>query len=260
MITDNLGSRQMNDKVVYTVLTGGYEMLRAPEAESAGGWDFVCLADETPAETDVPWQRRLVPWQSPDSARLSRFPKLNPHIVLPEYKQSLYVDANVRVTDGLLKRADEAVARGAICAMCRHPDCDCVYREALRALRLTHCEPGKVIAQMRFLMGRNYPEHAGLFQCNIILREHKHPQAVKFSEAWWDMFSRFSRRDQLSVGWALRESSLVPAEFLPPAAVAALLSPHPSKPMTFKRAAHFLRRMFYRARLRRLYKKHGITS
>jgi Protein of unknown function (DUF616). len=229
----------MNGKVVYTVITGGYDALKPPEAQAADGWDFVCFTDgiglpRGEAETAT-WKLRPIPWRCQDDpARLSRFPKLNPHLVLPEYDRSLYIDANMRLTDKLLARANEELARGEICAMCRHPDRGCVYREAVELLDLGVGEPKKIFAQTKFLLGRGYPARAGLHQCNIILRAHNDPRVVAFSEAWWGMFSRFSRRDQMAADPALREAALVPAELLTPGEAAELLAkPHTSKPHPF---------------------------
>lgn len=225
----------MNAKAVYTVITGGYDTLKPPEARAVDGWDFVCFTDEIGlsrggVETE-PWTLRQIPWQCDgDPARLSRFPKLNPHLVLPEYNHSLYIDANIRLTDGLLARADGMIARGEICAMCRHPDRGCVYSEAVELLELGVGEPEKIVAQTKFLLARGYPARAGLRQCNIILRAHNDPRVIAFSRAWWEMFSRFSRRDQMAADPALREAALIPAELLEPGEAAELLAkPHTSK-------------------------------
>ena len=48
-------------------------------------------------------------------------------------------------------------------------------------------------------MPRNY----GLLQCNIIVREHNNPVCIKIMEAWWQLFSKNAKRDQIYLPYVL---------------------------------------------------------
>ena len=43
-----------------------------------------------------------------------------------------------------------------------------------------------------------FPEHYGLSENNILIRNHKDPITIKFMEKWWKMINKGSKRDQLS--------------------------------------------------------------
>ena len=85
----------MNRKVIFTCLTGGYDRLEQPAAV-APDWDYVCFTD-TDGQDGV-WRLRKIPVDSPDPVVRSRFPKILPDRVLPEYDYSVYMDANLCIT------------------------------------------------------------------------------------------------------------------------------------------------------------------
>ena len=114
-------------KVIYTCLTGGYDRLEQPAAV-APDWDYVCFTD-TEGQDGV-WQLRKIPFESPDSVVRSRYPKILPHKALPEYKYSVYLDANLCIVDAEFYRiADRLIADEIPFAQVEHPDRDCVYEE-----------------------------------------------------------------------------------------------------------------------------------
>ena len=60
------------------------------------------------------------------------------------------------------------------------------------------------------------PRNDGLLETNfLVLRLHE-PGIGPFLQTWWQEIDAHSRRDQLSVGWALRQTGLRIAPLLPP--------------------------------------------
>ena len=43
-----------------------------------------------------------------------------------------------------------------------------------------------------------FPEHYGLSENNILIRNHKNPNLIKFMKKWWKIVKKGSKRDQLS--------------------------------------------------------------
>ena len=199
----------MKRLAVYTALTGGYDTLRQPESER-DGVDYFCFSNDIREERIGAWRIRPIPFEDSDPVRVSRFPKLNPHLVLPEYEASLYVDANVLVTAELDAATDRVLASGTLCAMVPHPDRKGTFEEGLFVLRHSMGEPFKVYRQMRSLIQTGFRDDAGLFVCSVIFRRHLDPKVIAFSEAWWRGFQAGAKRDQLSVMPALAEAGLRP--------------------------------------------------
>ena len=185
----------MNRKVIFTCLTGGYDRLEQPVAV-APAWDYVCFTD--PDGPDGVWQLRKIPFDSPDPVVRSRFPKILPDKVLPEYDYSVYMDANLCITgEEFYGFADKCIATGISFAQVQHPDRDCVYEE----LRYCYLKD-KIDTKTAFRLYRKWkdeglPRHAGLYENNLIFRRHKITEARALDEAWWHAFSAGVPRDQL---------------------------------------------------------------
>ena len=185
----------MNRKVIFTCLTGGYDRLEQPVAV-APDWDYVCFTDMD--GQDGVWQLRKIPFDSPDPVVRSRFPKILPDRVLPEYDYSVYMDANLCITgEEFYGFADKCIAAGISFAQVQHPDRDCVYEE----LRYCYLKD-KIDTKTAFRLYRKWkdeglPRHAGLYENNLIFRRHKITEARALDEAWWHAFSAGVPRDQL---------------------------------------------------------------
>mgnify|MGYP002620186677 CR=1 FL=1 len=185
----------MNRKVIYTCLTGGYDRLVQPAAV-APDWDYVCFTDRDGQEGV--WRLRKIPLDSPDPVQRSRYPKLLPHRVLPDYDYSVYLDANLRITDAEFYRiADRLIAEKTILAQVEHPDRDCVYDE----LRYCYLKD-RIGTRTAFRLHQQWtaarlPRHAGLYENNLILRAHNLTEVQALDEAWWKAFSAGVPRDQL---------------------------------------------------------------
>ena len=187
-------------KVIYTCLTGAYDSLLQPLAVD-DEFDYICFSDSLPIEQRGVWQVRPVPFSSKDKVLLSRFPKMQPHLVLPEYDYSVYLDANLQITDGAFYECvNQQVAEGALIAQVPHPHRQCIYQE------LYACWHHGLISlwcdiKMRYLWHKmGMPENYGLMENNLILRQHNHPKVKEISNAWWQTFKTSSvKRDQLSL-------------------------------------------------------------
>lgn len=215
----------MKRLAVYTALTGGYDTLRQPERVREDV-DYFCFSNDIHEERIGAWRIRSIPFEDRDPVRVSRFPKLNPHLVLPEYEASIYVDANVLVTDELDEAMNHAVASGTTCAMVPHPDRKGTFEEGLFVLRHSMGEPFKVYRQMRNLIRSGFRDDAGLFVCSVIFRRHLDPKVIAFSEAWWRGFQAGAKRDQLSVMPSLSEAGLRPEVLVSPDYVRANTASH----------------------------------
>lgn len=201
-------------KVVYTCITGDYDLLRQPLSTDPE-WDMVCFSDTiTPGRTGA-WEVRPIPFSSSEGAVLSRYVKILPHKVLQEYEWSLWTDANLLITGhGLYEAADAAVSAGNPVAQVQHPLRDCAYEEikACAASSKTGlCEARRLDS---YLKKEGLPEHYGLYENNLILRRHGDPAVVSISNQWWEEFLAHARRDQPSLMLVYWRNSFRPSLLL----------------------------------------------
>ena len=94
-----------------------------------------------------------------------------------------------RLIDEFLQDKDVAVFR--------HLGRDCVYVEAGACLGLGKGNPIEISDQTMSYLSKGWPEHAGLMECNMIIRRHT-PEVEQMNERWWAHYCRYSERDQIS--------------------------------------------------------------
>lgn len=202
---------------IYTCIIGAYDKLRQPAA-LADGFDFICFVGqgEEHAETDGFWQIRELPFTLGDKHLDSRYPKMHPQELLPDYECSVWIDGNIEILDNTIyKAARIKEAAGVGYAGVSHPDRDCTYEEAKKCRDMRYISwfgLARIWATLAFV---GLPRHAGLFEDNLIFRRHGKQEIVAFDAMWWDKVLHFCRRDQLSVMWCLRKCGIPRDYFLP---------------------------------------------
>ena len=205
----------MNTKVIYTCLTGGYDRLEQP-AVTDPSWDYVCFTDTD--GQDGFWQLRKIPFDSPDPVTRSRFPKLLPHKVLADYEYSVYLDANLQITDAEFYQViEQRMEENARFAQVEHPRRDCVYEELRYCYLKDRISTCTAFRLHRKWMGEALPRHGGLYENNLILRAHNDPEIMALDEAWWSAFvgtdgrTGTGGRDQLALQPVFLRTGFQPA-------------------------------------------------
>lgn len=195
--------------VIYTCITGGYDQLQQPYLP-AKGFDFICYVSRgmKRAEYEGVWKIEEIPYDWNDMTLLARSQKLNPHTVLPEgYEYSLWIDGNIRITDGSLYEICRKLQQQEVSfAGVHHPFRDCVYQEMTSVLMDRRESLWKLLRLVTFLRMKHYPQNAGLMESNIIFRRHNDPVVVECDRWWWECLIKFSNRDQLTQGFAIADT------------------------------------------------------
>ena len=199
-------------KVIYTVLTGNYDRLTSPEAVDSS-FDYVCFTDRS--GKDGVWELREIPYRSENPILRARYAKLHPHLLLPEYELSVFMDANLCIEGPDFY--DKISACSDSLAFLEHPERDCVYEELRYCYLKEKIGTRAVFAHLKRLKAMGMPRHAGLYETNVLLRRHLLPETVALDERWWDLLRKSaSTRDQLC---------LTPALFLEQGHPSLLLGP-----------------------------------
>jgi len=187
----------MNKKLIYTVLLGGYDDLKEPR-EVTPGWDYVVFTDNRELKSDnwfVSWGGYYNTCPETDIKKQSRWFKLKP---LGGYDTTLYVDASYRPL-GNLDEFIEGKTEGVW--MTRHPQRNCVYREAQTVREKGLDNENTVLEQVGRYRDEGLPDRGGLWRGGVIVR-NKGCEA--FNEKWWEEVSRGTYRDQISAPYAAR--------------------------------------------------------
>lgn len=199
---------QLLKKVIYTSLVGNYDALKNPKYIMEG-WDYICFSNDVKVNENSIWEVRPIPCDLRDNLRLSRFAKLNPHIVLPDYDISLWMDANLNIENDKFKdRIESLVGSNTLISVPTHPVRDCIYEEADSCIKEGRDSKNLITRQVEFVKQNGFPEKNGLYENNIILRMHKEKEIISLSKKWWDMYLKYSKRDQLSLAYLLWKNNI----------------------------------------------------
>lgn len=206
MQNDGSGSSHLEKVAVYTALIGNKERLQelsfAPDTKQ--GIDYFCFTDN-PISSETWHVVNVDPRIPGDPIRSARYLKFHGHPSLAGYEKTLWIDNRIRLRRppheifGLLPEdVDLAIAP--------HDHRDTLLDEFMEVLRLRKDDAFSVRSMMNFY--RNYfPELLAEkpFTTTMLLRRNSE-QVEKFFKLWWELVLRFSRRDQLSLNYALKHS------------------------------------------------------
>lgn len=187
--------------VVYTVITGDYDVLKEPEWVNPA-LDYICFTDSKELKS-ITWDIRQIgeAGEGLDNVRAARKHKILCHKFLKEYDYSIYVDGKIQITGDLVRYADK-YSRGRAMLCFPHFKRECAYAEAEACIALEKDNAEIIQRQMEGYRQEGYPENYGMIDSACLVRQHHDEMLQKVMECWWKEVRDKSRRDQLSVGYA----------------------------------------------------------
>ena len=194
--------------VCYTCITGNYAQLYSHDYINYG-WDYICFTDNKnllkKKQTGI-WQIRPLVFNKLDNTKNNRWHKMHPHILFPDYEQSLYVDGNVNI---LTPYYSKLIAQTKLNMLLpEHYQNNCVYKELDYIVELNKETKEKIDVLRNKYRQEQMPEKLGLTENNIIFRKHKEPQIIKIMEEWWQMVENYSKRDQASFMYVIWKNGI----------------------------------------------------
>lgn len=203
-------SIKLSNVCVYTALIGDYEQLNEQQVAARSDIRFICFTDD-PNLSSPTWECRTIKPVFPmDPIRSQRDIKIRPHVHLPEFDGSLYIDNSV-----ILSESPEEIWKlllpGASLLLPQHSFRETVMDEFLAVSQLGLDDQSRIFEQLN-----HYALHSAdvlnetPYWCAIMARDHRNPQLRLMMEIWMAHVSRYSRRDQLSVNVAMQQSGLKP--------------------------------------------------
>ena len=207
-------------KVVYTCLTGNYDNLPLhPYLD--GEWDYVCFTDSSElleyGGGYGAWRIEPLAFNELDNTKNNRWHKIHPHILFPDYEESIYIDANIAIKSGWIFSLISQKREQNKILIPIHYEHDCIFKHIEFCVNVIQKETrenaDKVIA---FLHEKNFPANYGLNENNLIYRRHNDPQIISLMDEWWHFIERYSKRDQLSLSYVLFCHGIRPADIAIP--------------------------------------------
>lgn len=141
-----------------------------------------------------------------DPKRVTNYFKVGMHD-LPNHDISVWIDSSVKIINSLrllinyFKKADVDMIGF------KHYRRNCVYDEGEECANLKLDDPKIIQDQMQKYRKQNYPVNNGLLETAIMIRKNN-KKIKEFSNVWYNEYMSGSRRDQLSVNYALKKSNV----------------------------------------------------
>jgi hypothetical protein len=196
---------------VYTALLNGYERLNEQPLAGDSSLDFVCFTGD-PELTSETWDvRSVAPIFPRDPARSQRLLKICAHRVVPEYDVSLYIDNSVLLRSRAEDIIDTLLPNDRTLAFLQHSFRETVHDEFDEVVGLGF-DAATTCREQREHYEMVDPQSLALrpLWSGIVVRRHNDPRVVAAMERWFAHVLRYSRRDQLSVWYALRAEGVHP--------------------------------------------------
>ena len=195
-------------RVAYTFLFGDYDDLKRPGIITPE-WDYVCFTDDPALRSDV-WDVRLSPRGDEDrdleNKRYAMKHMILFHRYLKDYDLSISIGAQFQIDANLDEIIAENLRPEDDMMICSHPLRDCIYDEAEECKTSKLDDPARIDAHMQRYREAGFPAHAGLYSSGVIARRHDRVSVREMCEVWWREYRRGSRRDQLSLNYAIWRS------------------------------------------------------
>lgn len=190
---------QTKTKVVYTAVFGDYDVVSAVNPQ--WGCDFICFTDNPKLVSDG-WQVVTVRLNDETPSQANRRYKMLPHLYLPSYERSLYIDGNIKLVIDPSPLFEKYLDKGLI-AIPTHQDRNCVYTEAQYCIKGGRVDKEITEQQMANYAAKGFPVKFGMTENGVIFRKHLHENVIKLMDAWWVEYNNGGKRDQLSLPYLI---------------------------------------------------------
>ena len=189
----------MNRITVYTAITGGKDYLRTDQNFSSA--KFVAFVEPPPGFDSKNWEIRNPYSLFKDPRRNARIHKILTHQYI-ESEYSIWMDGIF----ALRVPAEELIKflNGCDIAMFEHNQRDCLFDEASVCISLKLDDEEKIKKKVNKYRKEQIKEHNGLFETGIVVRRHT-KKIEELNNLWWSELSVFSRRDQISLNYAIKK-------------------------------------------------------
>ena len=202
-----------SSKIIYTCVSGLCDFIPIIQTYYAKDWRYVCFTNNKKLlrfKQLGMWEIRPMQFSQLDNTQNARWHKTHPHILFPDAKESIWLDANLDILTNYLFEIINNTNKNILIP--KHYCRDCIFDE-IQAVKAIKKETEENLNKIKtYLDENNMPRNYGLNETNIIYRKHNNPQIIKLMDDWWYMIENYTKRDQASLSFVLRKNHIKPDE------------------------------------------------
>ncbi|PRY82675.1 glycosyltransferase domain-containing protein [Alkalibacterium olivapovliticus] len=195
--------------VIYTVIFGNYDNIVEPDYVP-DNCDYFIITDNNISQNSK-WKKfnvELDTYSLIDKSNIekNRYFKMKPHELFSDYKYSIYVDGNIKISTDFTEFIHNMNSYGL--KLHNHYRQSCVYKEINNCIKIKKDNEANLLRHMNHLKASGMPQNYGMLEAPVIVREHNNPDCVRIMEEWWKEFSKYSKRDQISLPFILWKNKI----------------------------------------------------
>lgn len=193
--------------VVYSVITGGYDKIIEP-LDTESRLDHYLLTDSAPDNYNGRWQIKVMENKDNLSPKaFSRWLKMHPQALFPDYDYSIYVDGKITILSPLESFVQTyAKESGMICFP--HYESTSLEEECEAILSNDKAKRDEIQAQLNKYKSMGYNGKGYLTDNACLVRSHHDEKLNQVMEDWWAEYKSYSHgRDQMSFDYACWQNS-----------------------------------------------------
>lgn len=185
---------------VYTALFGDKDELLPPlNYLDNKNISFYLFTDTI--QNVFPYTTIIKPQMFKDVSKNAFYYKIMGDDILKNYDILIWHDSNIQLYFDKLSNLID-FAQNSFLAMFIHPDRDDFYSEAMTSIRVDKDFSLRILRQALYYFVNGMPAHAGMYATGILIK-NQYIDSGNFYTMWWEQTLKYSRRDQLSIVYAI---------------------------------------------------------
>jgi GT2 family glycosyltransferase len=190
---------------IYTAICSGYDSIKLPEILDSR-FDYILFSDRPAPDTGV-WQVRPITYYHRDETRRARYVKTHPHLLLDDYDIAIWIDAHIMILGNIYPMIASFLASKSLVAAVPHPGRTSIHEE-LEACIQRKIDDDETMRQQVARYRASGFDHSDLIETNLMMFRLPDQRARAFLDIWWREIDCDSKRDQLSVNYALQKARI----------------------------------------------------
>ena len=198
---------------LYTAIVSNYDTLKLPQVLNERV-DYIVYADR-PLTSGLPYTVRPITYFNADPTRTARYIKTHPHTHLGDYDVAVWIDANICLLEDIYPFVRTFLNSKEPVAGIKHPTRESLLEEAAACIKLGKDDRSVIEDQMNRYRSAGF-DCNDLVESNVMMFDLRDERTSRFLNDWWQEIDKGSKRDQLSINYALRNHSITPHALLEP--------------------------------------------
>lgn len=205
VIIQNTKYQEIESKkiAVYTCITGNYDKLIEPVYVEPNV-DYYVFTDQM-ISTDSAWKKVDIVgdsfFQGLSPMMANRKLKILQNDMLMQYDYTVYIDGNIEIV-AAVSPIIECMGKTKM-AVHYHRSRDCIFDEVISVKHLKKISGEDMDAQLECYRSEGFPEHFGLYENSILVRNNKDSSIKSLMNSWWSEMIKYPTRDQLSLPYVI---------------------------------------------------------